>query len=211
MHRLHIDEMQRQKDENLSNTLQSYGALAEGMAGMFKGMMGEQSRAYRVMFAVSRAFAVAEAGKNVYLAASKAYAETPGAIWNKMAAAAKAIVTQGQFLTLIRGMQPQGFKTGGYTGNVGVNDIAGVVHGKEYVLNAQATKRIGTATLDRLNNGGDIGGKAVNITINVSSDGSSAVDAQGATQTAKAMADRIKAVVLETLRQERKQGGLLYA
>ena len=210
MHRLHIDEMQRQKDENLSHTLNSYGALADGMAGLFKNMVGEQSRTYRAMFAVSRAFALAEAGKNVFLAASKAYAETPGTLWQKMAAAAKATVDQGQLVALIGAMQPKGFKTGGYTGNVGVNDIAGVVHGKEYVLNAQATKRIGTATLDRLNNGGDIGGN-VNITINVASDGSSTIDAQGANQTAKAMADRIKTVVLETLRQERKQGGLLYA
>ena len=211
MHRVHIDEMQRQKDENLSHTLNSYGALADGMAGLFKNMVGEQSRTYRAMFAVSRAFALAEAGKNVFLAASKAYAETPGTLWQKMAAAAKATVDQGQLVALISEMQPKGFKTGGYTGNVGVNDVAGVVHGKEYVLNAQATKRIGTTTLDRLNNGGDIGNGGVNITINVASDGSSAIDAQGASQTAKAMADRIKAVVLETLRQERKQGGLLYA
>lgn len=210
MHRIHIDEMQKQKDENLSHTLNTYGALADGMAGLFKNMVGEQSRTYRAMFAVSRAFALAEAGKNVFLAASKAYADTPGTVWQKMAAAAKATVDQGRLVALISAMQPKGFKTGGYTGNVGVNDIAGVVHGKEYVLNAQATKRIGTSTLDRLNNGGDIGGN-VNITINVASDGSSAIDAQGANQTAKAMADRIKTVVLETLRQERKQGGLLYA
>ena len=30
--------------------------------------------------------------------------------------------------------QPKKFKDGGYTGNGGVNDVAGVVHGKEYVF-----------------------------------------------------------------------------
>lgn len=32
-----------------------------------------------------------------------------------------------------------GFKEGGYTGSYGINDIAGVVHGREFVVNAQAT------------------------------------------------------------------------
>lgn len=34
-----------------------------------------------------------------------------------------------------------GFKDGGYTGNVGVNEIAGVVHGQEMVINANATRK----------------------------------------------------------------------
>ena len=33
-----------------------------------------------------------------------------------------------------------GFKTGGYTGDAGTDEVAGVVHGQEYVLNAQATR-----------------------------------------------------------------------
>jgi len=36
-----------------------------------------------------------------------------------------------------------GFKTGGYTGDVGVNDIAGVTHGKEFVIDAATTKDLG--------------------------------------------------------------------
>lgn len=34
-----------------------------------------------------------------------------------------------------------GFSSGGYTGGGGVGDVAGVVHGKEFVVNAQATAR----------------------------------------------------------------------
>jgi hypothetical protein len=37
--------------------------------------------------------------------------------------------------------QTPGFKEGGYTGNVGVNEIAGVTHGKEYVIPAAPTKK----------------------------------------------------------------------
>lgn len=40
-------------------------------------------------------------------------------------------------------MHRYGFANGGYTGNIGVNDIAGVVHGQEYVVNAQTTKDLG--------------------------------------------------------------------
>jgi len=36
-----------------------------------------------------------------------------------------------------------GFADGGYTGDMGVNDIAGVVHGKEYVVNAKTTQDLG--------------------------------------------------------------------
>lgn len=47
----------------------------------------------------------------------------------------------------------KGFKSGGYTGDMGVSDVAGVVHGKEYVMNAEATARIGRDTLDAMSAG----------------------------------------------------------
>jgi len=36
-----------------------------------------------------------------------------------------------------------GYKSGGYTGNMGVNEEAGIVHGQEYVVNAQTTADLG--------------------------------------------------------------------
>lgn len=46
----------------------------------------------------------------------------------------------GNFLgSLISGFF--GFSGGGYTGNRGESDVAGVVHGKEYVVNAKATRK----------------------------------------------------------------------
>jgi hypothetical protein len=35
---------------------------------------------------------------------------------------------------------PGEFASGGYTGNYGTNQVAGIVHGQEFVMNAQATK-----------------------------------------------------------------------
>lgn len=46
-----------------------------------------------------------------------------------------------------------GHAAGGYTGNFGTNQVAGVVHGQEYVLNANATKSIGRGALDAMNAG----------------------------------------------------------
>lgn len=45
---------------------------------------------------------------------------------------------------------------GGYTGNYGTRQEAGVVHGQEYVLNAAATRRIGLGNLDFMNDNGMI-------------------------------------------------------
>lgn len=45
-----------------------------------------------------------------------------------------------------------GFATGGYTGNMGVGQVAGVVHGQEFVMNADATAR-NRDLLESLNSG----------------------------------------------------------
>lgn len=46
-----------------------------------------------------------------------------------------------------------GFETGGYTGNVGTKEIAGVVHGREFVFDAASTDRIGVGNLEAIRNG----------------------------------------------------------
>jgi len=48
-----------------------------------------------------------------------------------------------------------GFASGGYTGNRGTGDVAGVVHGKEFVVNAKATAK-NRALLESLNAGGSV-------------------------------------------------------
>lgn len=72
-------------------------------------------------------------------------------------------------------MLGKGFMTGGYTGSMAADQIAGVVHGQEYVFDADATRRIGVHNLEALRNGNlSLSGKAakggsissgVNITI----------------------------------------------
>lgn len=60
-----------------------------------------------------------------------------------------ASIPSGGFIPGLTG--PKLFASGGYTGNMSTSAAAGVVHGQEYVLNAQATKRIGLGTLNALN------------------------------------------------------------
>lgn len=47
---------------------------------------------------------------------------------------------------------PKGFREGGYTGGMGVGEVAGVVHGQEFVVNAKATRRW-FPMLDAMNSG----------------------------------------------------------
>lgn len=58
-----------------------------------------------------------------------------------------------------------GFSSGGYTGGAGRNQVAGVVHGGEYVMSAPAVQRIGLENLEALHKGGSVGGQP-KITIN---------------------------------------------
>lgn len=206
---LYGEKTRQLEADNLSMTLQSYGATFGALAGFVRGYQGEQSSAYRAMFAASRAFALAEAGKNVFKSASDAFANEPGTVWNKIKASATAVAKSSSFIPLIQAVTPQGFATGGYTGNMGVNQIAGVVHGQEYVLNAKATRRIGVNNLERLNNGGGIGGNVnnINVHVTVNSDGS---NVQADTQMGKQMGNAIKLAVQAELQKERRQGGLLY-
>lgn len=201
--------------QNDSMSLQlGYGANVTGaLAGMFKNMLGESSSAYRILYESQRAFALAQAGMNMWKAASDAYANEPGTWYQKAAAAAIATIKSGTFVSLIQAATPQGFSSGGYTGNMGRGDVAGVVHGQEYVLNAAATKRVGVDTLNAINSGGSLertvssSGQPVTIQVYVTDSG---VNTNGAnTQDQKQLGQMIGNAVRTIIRQEQRQGGLL--
>lgn len=201
--------------QNDSMNLQlGYGASVTGaLAGMFKNMLGESSSAYRILYESQRAFALAQAGMNMWKAASDAYANEPGTWYQKAAAAAIATIKSGTFVSLIQAATPQGFSSGGYTGNMGRGDVAGVVHGQEYVLNAAATKRVGVDTLNAINSGGSFertvssSGQPVTIQVYVTDSGVST--SGGNTQDQKQLGQMIGNAVRTVIRQEQRQGGLL--
>lgn len=131
--------------QNDSMNLQlGYGASVTGaLAGMFKNMLGESSSAYRILYESQRAFALAQAGMNVWKAASDAYANEPGTWYQKAAAAAIATIKSGTFVSLIQAATPQGFADGGYTGNGLKHTPAGIVHKGEVVWSQEDIKRWG--------------------------------------------------------------------
>lgn len=150
-------EFQRAK---MDVSLSSAESIAGSMAGMFKTMMGEQSAAYRVMLAVEKAAAIARSIMAIQTGIAQASAlPFPANLGAMATVAAQTASIVGNIKSVA-----DGFYTGGYTGNIGTREVAGVVHGQEYVLNAEATKRVGRGTLDALNNGATLGG-GVNVTI----------------------------------------------
>ena len=154
----HHDRMNSIETDYQMSSMQLQASYGEGitnsMATMFKAMGGEQSKGYQVMYSISRGFAAAQAAislvTNIAKASEIGFPQNIPMIAGAMAQGASIVAM------LSSTQEPAGFKSGGYTGNYGTNQVAGVVHGQEYVLNAEATKRVGINTLNAINNGGTI-------------------------------------------------------
>lgn len=126
-----------------------------------------------------------------------------------------------------------GFATGGYTGDGGKYEPAGVVHRGEYVINAESTKRVGLGLLNRLNgyaDGGLVGAQSsiagaglvasaagstlinVDVTVQPSGQGQVAATASGGSEASMAQLGKlIGNAVRERIAQEMRPGGLLWA
>lgn len=154
----HHDRMNSIETDYQMSSMQLQASYGEGitnsMATMFKAMGGEQSKGYQVMYSISRGFSAAQAAislvTNIAKASEIGFPRNIPMIAGAMAQGASIVAM------LSSTQEPAGFKSGGYTGNIGLNQEAGVVHGQEYVLNAEATRRVGINTLNAINNGGTI-------------------------------------------------------
>ncbi|WOE29748.1 tape measure protein [Acinetobacter towneri] len=157
-----LDLLNEEAYQNAKLQLQakSTAGYMEGMLGGFASLVDENSKTYAVLFAAQKAFAVAQAMLNIPAAYSKAYDAVVGTPYVgpyiAPAVGAAAAALQVAQAASIKSTNMSGFKSGGYTGNYGTNQVAGVVHGQEYVLNAEATKRVGVNTLNAINNGSTI-------------------------------------------------------
>ena len=138
-----------------SQGLDMVGGVWGQMTDIITNAYGKQSAAARAFFFVQKTIAAAQAVVNTEEAATKALAQGGALFGIPMAtivrasgyASAGIILGQG-----IAGAMGKGFSTGGYTGNMGVNDVAGVVHGKEYVVNARNTTKY-REQLEQMNRG----------------------------------------------------------
>ena len=215
---LHTDEVQKAAEARMAveqsyqdakrNLMLTQGeALFGDLAGLAKGFAGEQSGIYKALFAVEKGFAIAQSAIAIQQSIAKAMAVGFPA---NIPLIGQAISQGASIMGSIKGITA-GFKAGGYTGDMGASQVAGVVHGQEYVFDAQSTKRIGVDNLNAMRRGDSPkGGGDVNINVNVDAKGNAQVSGDNE-RMGRDMANGIKAVVIDTLRKEKRQGGMLYA
>lgn len=110
------------------------------------------------LIAISKAAAIAQTIFSTYSAAQLAFEKgvamggMPLGVIQAAAAVAQGLARVAQ----IRAQGTEGFMAGGYTGNGPKSAVAGVVHGQEFVFDAQSTSRIGVGNLQALQNGGNL-------------------------------------------------------
>ena len=121
------------------------------VASMARDAFGEQSTIFRAMFAVEKGFAIARSVIAIQTALASAAASLPFPA--NLPVMATVAAEGATILSSIRAVSGGGFKDGGYTGSMGVNQVAGAVHGQEYVFDAQSTKRIGVDNLNAMRSG----------------------------------------------------------
>lgn len=208
----YLEALEMLDSEYMSNSAQMwtsmFGDSLGGWATFFKNVQGENSTAYKTLFMMQKSFSMASAAINITKAISDGWASGAD-LGTKLAAVATIIAQTGNIVADISSITMSGFKSGGYTGNYGTNQIAGVVHGQEYVLNAEATKRVGKGTLDALNSGASLGDEInINVILNISNDGSGEVQVDGQAkekELATVIANAVRAIIIK----EKRQGGLL--
>lgn len=105
----------------------------------------------KTLFRIGKAAAIASATVEAGAAVTKAYNTSPWYLG--LALGVEAAARLASVVGDIKNTQMQGYMTGGYTGDGGVADIAGVVHKREWVADSATTSRIGVANLEALRNG----------------------------------------------------------
>ncbi|WJG24288.1 tape measure protein [Vibrio furnissii] len=144
-HEMNLTEITRQgtreRDQllmqNASFALGASAQMFDGLSALAKTYQGEQSSAYRTLFAISKGFAVAQAGLNLYTAISNATTTQP---WYLAAANIATAASQGaMILAGLKGSNYQGQAHDGIDRVPQANEGTWLLKANEMVLNpAQA-------------------------------------------------------------------------
>ncbi|EQA7779804.1 tape measure protein [Acinetobacter baumannii] len=116
------------------------GQMMGSLTSMFGSMFGEQSKAYKIMFAADKAYAIAAAGISIQQSIAKAASVGFPA---NIPLIASAIAQGASIIANIRAIKDQGFADGGYTGSGGKYQPAGIVHKGEVVWSQEDIRRWG--------------------------------------------------------------------
>jgi hypothetical protein len=130
---------------------QQYNQLRLQQSSEFFGNLATLSESSnKTLHAIGKAAAIAQATIDGVLAVQKALASAPPPLNYALAAAAGVAAA-------VNVAKIAGLEQGGYTGDVGRKQVAGFVHGQEFVINAPATAR-NRPLLEAINAGRDIRG-----------------------------------------------------
>ncbi|SSM24206.1 putative phage tail protein [Klebsiella pneumoniae] len=140
--------IEAQKNTIISAATQS---LFDSTADIMRTGFGEQSAIYKVAFAASKAFAIADSMVKIQQAIASGAVSAPYPA-NIIAMASIAAQT-ASIVSNIQAVSAVGFSSGGYTGPGGKYQPAGVVHKGEYIFDQASTNRIGVSNLEALRNG----------------------------------------------------------
>lgn len=218
--------------------LNDLGGAFDTLASAVEQSAGKQSAAYKAMFAVSKAFAIAETSLKLSQAITQAMADptamTPAQKFANMAAVAAAganVISQLTSVAFAKGGHVQGPGTGTGTGTS--DSILARLSNNEFVMTSRTVDHYGVGFLNALNqrrlpkfaSGGHVGGKSgsydglfnssntqsneVSITINIDSNGNENITTEQKAAQGKELAMAIQANVLEVLKKQRRPGGLL--
>ena len=215
--------------------LNDLGSAFGTLTSVVEQSAGKQSAAYKAMFAVSKAFAIAEATVKLSQAVAQAMADTtaltPAQKFANMATVAAAGANVISQITSV------GFAKGGHVVGEGTgtsDSILARLSNNEFVMTSRTVDHYGVGFMNALNqrrfpkfaNGGHVGGKSdsydglfsgggastnneVSITINIDKNGNESVTAEQKAAQGKELALAIQANVLEVLRKQRRPGGML--
>lgn len=234
----HHDRMTAIESDYYTNSqalqLAGMGRVASGLSSIVGDMAGEQSSAYKAMFAIEKGFAIAQSALAIQTGVSKAIAL---GFPQNIPVIAQTVMEGAKIASAIRAITDTGFANGGYTGHGGKYDPAGIVHKGEGVLTQEEIKalggpqgfedlrksirrgysagglvadthRVGMGAVSAINSGGSNGSGSgdVNITVNVTDSG---VTTQSNQSDQKQLGQMIGNAVRTVIRQEQRQGGLL--
>ncbi|MDV4221780.1 tape measure protein [Acinetobacter baumannii] len=128
------------QQDRLNTQIAFGGQMMGSLTSMLGSMFGEQSKAYKIMFAADKAYAIAAAG--IAIQQNIAAASKAGFPLN-IPLIAGAVAQGASIIANIRAIKDQGFAEGGYTGRGGKYQPAGIVHKGEVVWSQEDIKRWG--------------------------------------------------------------------
>ncbi|MBJ9739698.1 tape measure protein [Acinetobacter oleivorans] len=134
------DVEDKYQQDRLNTQIALGGQMMGSVTSMFGSMFGEQSKAYKLMFAADKAYAIAAAG--IAIQQNIAAASKVGFPYN-LPLIAGAVAQGVSIIANIRAIKDQGFADGGYTGSGGKYDPAGIVHKGEVVWSQEDIRRWG--------------------------------------------------------------------